>query len=64
MQHKPPLPSPELRAIAVAASVDPRTVAKVLRGGRVLALPRGRVVAELKRRGLSFPTPREAAAAP
>lgn len=56
MQQPPSLAAPELRAIAVAASVDPRTVRKVLDGRPVLALPRGRVLAELEKRGLS-PSP-------
>lgn len=54
-QAAPPLAAPELRAIAVAASVDPRTVRKVLEGKPVLALPRGRVLAELEKRGMSLP---------
>lgn len=56
MQPSSKLAAPQLREIAVAASVDPRTVRKVLEGKPVLALPRGRVVAELQKRGLS-PTP-------
>lgn len=61
---KAPLPTPELRSIAVEASVDPRTVAKVLRGDPVLALPRSRVLAELKKRGLLALIPAPSAAEP
>ncbi len=53
----------ELRALSVEAQTDPRTVAKVLRGEPVRALPRDRVLAVLKRRGLLslIPSPEQAA---
>lgn len=48
----PPLPIANLREIAVAASCDPVSVRKVLKGGVVRGLAGNRIRAELERRGL------------
>lgn len=47
---------PELRRLAVLASADPRTVARVLRGERVLPLVRERIEQALRERGHAVPT--------
>jgi len=47
------LPAHQLRAIAVEAEVDPRTVRRLLRGERVLALPAQRIRRALLNRGLA-----------
>lgn len=49
-----PLSLSQLREIAVEASADPRTVARVIKGERVLQLPADRVRAALTRRGIKF----------
>ena len=49
-----PLSLSKLREIAVEASCDPRTVAHVIKGERVLPLPEERVRAALLRRGIKF----------
>jgi hypothetical protein len=46
------LSAPELRELAVAAEVDPRTIQRVLAGERVVALPRMRIMRVLRERGL------------
>lgn len=53
----------KLRALSVESQTDPRTVAKVLRGEPVRALPRDRVVAVLQKHGISVPVAQETAGA-
>ena len=53
MAFQTPLSLSRLRALAVEASADPRTVARVLRGEPVLALPQARILAALQRANLS-----------
>ena len=52
MAHGVDLPLSKLREIAVLATADPRTVARVIRGETVLPLPAGRIRAVLKRLGM------------
>ncbi len=52
-----------LRRVAVAADVDPRTVARVVAGARVQRVTRSRVIEALRAEGLSDFIPNEAAAA-
>ena len=47
-----PLPSHRLREIAVAAEVDPRSVAKFLRGQFTQEMVRSRIERALRARGL------------
>jgi hypothetical protein len=53
--NRPPLDAATLRAIAVEASADPRTVARRLAGKRVRPLPAQRIDLVLKARGLATP---------
>lgn len=50
---KPQLPAHEIREIAVAAEVDPRTVRKFMLGVAVLPLPRRRIERALQARALN-----------
>lgn len=50
-----PVPTHELRSLAVAASADPRTVARALRGEPVRGLAGERVARVLRERGLDAP---------
>jgi hypothetical protein len=50
-----------LRAVAVDAEVDPRTVQRLLRGDRVLPLTAQRIRRALANRGLEHLVPAEAA---
>lgn len=54
-----PLPESTVRELSVAASCDPRTCKKVLRGRRVLPMTRARVV-KVEERGLRHLLPPEA----
>ena len=49
---KPKLPASDEREIAVAASVDPRTLRKAIAGGSVQPMPMARIRAALKARGM------------
>jgi hypothetical protein len=49
---RPLLPAHLLRQIAVEASVDPRTLSKVLRGEPVRSMPRDRIIRVLRERNL------------
>lgn len=51
-----------LRALAVEASADPRSVHRVLKGERVRGMAHDRIIAALERRGItpSQPPPRPA----
>lgn len=51
-------PLHKLREIAVAASCDPRTVARVLEGKSVRAMVRERVEAALEKLGMQTPEAR------
>jgi DNA-binding LacI/PurR family transcriptional regulator len=51
-----------LRRVAVAADVDPRTVARVVAGARVQRVTRSRVIEALRTEGLSHLIPNEAVA--
>jgi hypothetical protein len=55
-----PLPESTVRELSVAASCDPRTLKKVLRGQPVLPMARARVVRVLEERGLRHLLPDEA----
>jgi len=48
------------REVSVKASVDPRTVRRVLNGEPTLAMPRGRVIKALRELGLDQYVPAEA----
>jgi DNA-binding LacI/PurR family transcriptional regulator len=48
--------------VAVAADVDPRTVARVVAGTRVQRVTRSRVIEALRTEGLSHLIPNEAVA--
>ncbi|MBK9129444.1 MAG: hypothetical protein IPM13_16870 [Phycisphaerales bacterium] len=50
--NKNPLPGHQLRALACAASVHPRTFARYLKGERISPLPASRIAAVLRRRSL------------
>lgn len=52
MSVRPPLSTYDLRRVAVAADVDPRTVARVLAEERVQRTSRAAVLAALQRLGL------------
>lgn len=51
-----------LRALAVEASADPRTVARVLRGERVRGMADERIRRALEVRGITPPNPKAHAA--
>jgi hypothetical protein len=57
-----PVDAATIRRIAVAASVDPRTVIRHLSGEHVRGMPRHRIAHALKARGLEVP-PRDREAA-
>ena len=50
---KPKLPAHILREVAVTAEADPRTVLKLVSGGRVAPLARKRIIRALRVHGLS-----------
>jgi len=50
--RKVPLPAAQLRAVAVAAEVDPRSLRKFLLGEPVIHLVRQRIERALRARGL------------
>jgi hypothetical protein len=54
------LTAPEIRAVAVEAEVDPRTVRRVLLGEQVVALPRMRILRTLRERGFAHLIPQPA----
>lgn len=54
----------DVRAIAVEAGVDPRTVRKILAGKSVYGVSRNRVVPVLQRRGIAVPGDAPAAPPP
>lgn len=62
-RSKLPLPISIIREISVAASVDPVTVKKCLKGGVPRGMPASRIRAELERRGLLHLAPGLAAQA-
>lgn len=45
-----------LRVLSVEAGADPRTVARVIRGGRARGMVHDRIVEALARRGISLAT--------
>lgn len=47
-----------LKELALKASVDVRTVMKLLRGERVVGMARDRAVAVLRKAGIELPKPR------
>lgn len=51
------IPGAVKREIAVAASVDPRSLERVLRGERVRGMPDDRIRRELSARGIEPPDP-------
>lgn len=62
MRHLPlDVPVMTVRALAVAACADPRTVQKILRGEPVRGVVRERVIAEARARGIAVPPPVRAA---
>lgn len=53
--HRPGVDAATLRELAVAASCDPRTIARVLAGADVKGVVRARIERVLRERGLRPP---------
>jgi len=53
----PHIPASVLRALAVAAEADPRTIQKVLRGQRAQGMTDARIRRVLAARGIEVPDP-------